>query len=58
MEHLLLLGPELFPNAAQLPIGFLDGLVFIGFVGLMAVCITGYGIFFPDTFKGSQKELP
>ena len=56
LEHLLLLGPELFPHAVQLPIGFCDGLIFIGFIGLMAAVITGYMSFFPDAVYQSRKE--
>jgi hypothetical protein len=39
LEHLLLLGPALNHAAAELPLGVTDGLVFIGFLGLMVLAL-------------------
>ena len=39
LEHLLLLGPALDHAAADLPLGVTDGLVFIGFMGLMVLAL-------------------
>jgi hypothetical protein len=39
LEHLLLIGPTLDPGAAELPIGLTDGLVFLGFLGLMGLAV-------------------
>lgn len=39
LEHLLLIGPTLNPGAAELPIGLTDGLVFLGFLGLMGLAV-------------------
>jgi len=39
LEHLLLLGPALNHAAAELPLGITDGLVFIGFLGLMVLAL-------------------
>ena len=37
LEHLLLLGPALSPQATSLPLGLGDGLIALGFLGLMGV---------------------
>jgi hypothetical protein len=39
LEHLLLLGPALHHAAVELPLGVADGLVFIGFLGLMVLSV-------------------
>jgi len=51
LEHLLLLGPALNHAAAELPLGVTDGLVFIGFMGLMVLALT-------YTFKTFPELLP
>ncbi len=56
LEHLLLLGPELFPHAVELPIGFFDGLIFTGFLGLMAACLAGYAGIFPEIRENHEGE--
>jgi hypothetical protein len=48
LEHLLLLGPALNHAAAELPLGLTDGLVFIGFLGLMVLALAGTLKTFPE----------
>jgi hypothetical protein len=40
LEHLLLVGPSLNPQAATLPVGLGDILITLGFLGLMAFAVT------------------
>jgi hypothetical protein len=40
LEHLLLVGPSLNPQAATLPVGLGDVLITLGFLGLMAFAVT------------------
>jgi hypothetical protein len=39
LEHLLILGPALFPGAAAIPVGIPDLLISAGFLGLMALAL-------------------
>ena len=56
LEHLLLLGPALNPAAAELPLGVTDGLVFIGFLGLMVLALVYTLKTFPELLPpGSEK---
>lgn len=48
LEHLLLLGPALNHHAATLPLGHTDGLITLGFLGLMALAITSFLRRFPE----------
>jgi len=48
LEHLLLLGPALHHHAAVLPLGPTDGLISLGFLGLMALAITIFFRRFPE----------
>ncbi|MEJ5358356.1 MAG: hypothetical protein WHT06_06735 [Desulfobacterales bacterium] len=52
LEHLLLVGPALHPEAAELPLGVLDGLVFTGFLGLMVLAVTAMLRVFPELLPG------
>jgi Ni/Fe-hydrogenase subunit HybB-like protein len=56
LEHLLLLGPPLNPNTHSLPLGLSDGLIFLGFLGLMAFAIRFFLNSFPLLFKADAKE--
>ena len=56
LEHLLLLGPELNPGAKTLPLGFPDGLIFLGFFGVMALCLMLFFHIFPELIGNRQKE--
>ena len=56
LEHLLLLGPALNHAAAELPLGVTDGLVFIGFLGLMVLALAYTLKTFPELLPpGSEK---
>lgn len=50
-EHLLLIGPALSHHATRLPLGVLDFLISLGFVGLMAIAVFNYIRAFPDMIK-------
>jgi Ni/Fe-hydrogenase subunit HybB-like protein len=47
LEHLLLLGPALNHDVTSLPLGFGDGLISLGFLGLMAMAVAGFLNLFP-----------
>jgi len=49
LENLLLLGPALNPSVTSLPLGFGDGLISLGFLGLMAAAVLGFFILFPQS---------
>ena len=48
-EHLLLLGPALSHQADSIPLGITDGLISLGFLGLMATAIRYFMNVFPET---------
>ncbi|UCF95095.1 MAG: hypothetical protein JSW39_13405 [Desulfobacterales bacterium] len=48
LEHLLLLGPSLAPNVAALPLRLEDGLISLGFLGLMAIAVIYCLNIFPE----------
>ncbi len=48
LEHLLLLGPALNHQVATLPLGFTDGLITLGFLGLMALAVSFFLKRFPE----------
>lgn len=48
-EHLLLLGPALSQHADSIPLGITDGLISLGFLGLMAAAIRYFINIFPET---------
>ena len=56
MEHLLLLGPALNHHVSSLPLGITDGLVFIGFLGLMALAILVFLNLFPELAQTDNAE--
>jgi Ni/Fe-hydrogenase subunit HybB-like protein len=53
LEHHLLIGPAYHHHAASLPLGFVDVLVALGFLGLLALAITGYLRQFPELLENS-----
>ena len=55
LEHLLLLGPALSPGAAELPLGLIEGLVFIGFLGLMVLALAFTLKTFPELLPPGSK---
>jgi hypothetical protein len=56
LEHLLLLGPALSHEAAELPLGITDGLVFAGFLGLMVLALTFTFRAFPELLPPATRE--
>ena len=56
LEHLLLLGPALNPGTTELPLGFTDGLITLGFLGLMALAITYFLKLFPELVPITARE--
>jgi hypothetical protein len=55
LEHLLLVGPALNPHATTMPLGIADGLISLGFLGLMIIAVIYYFNIFPGVIpeKGS-----
>ena len=47
-EHLLLLGPALSHGASSIPLSISDGLISLGFLGLMVLAIRSFFIIFPE----------
>jgi hypothetical protein len=54
LEHLLLVGPALNPHTTAMPLGIADGVISLGFLGLMAMAVTTYFQVFPMAVP--QKE--
>ncbi len=48
LEHLLLVGPALFPNDPTLPVGGMDLAISMGFLGLMALTLKSFIDWFPE----------
>ncbi len=57
LEHLLLLGPALNHNVSSLPLGLADGLISLGFLGLIALAVTFFLNLFPELIRVKQREL-
>ncbi len=55
LEHLLLLGPALNHATAELPLGVTDGLVFIGFLGLMVLAVAYTLRTFPELLPPASE---
>ena len=56
LEHYLLIGPALFENATDIPIGFGDGLIALGFLGLMVIAlVSSLGVFPPSPVAMKQE---
>jgi len=53
LEHHLLIGPAYHHHAASLPLGFVDVLVALGFLGLLALAVTSYLRQFPELLENS-----
>lgn len=61
LEHLLLMGPALFPHQGGLPLGISDGVITLGFLGLMVLAVSSFIHRFPElvvpgTPPGMDKE--
>ena len=57
LEHLLLLGPALNHQVATLPLGFTDGLIALGFLGLMALAVTFFLKRFPELIPVTEGDV-
>jgi hypothetical protein len=58
LEHLLLVGPALFPHGTALPLGITDGFISLGFLGLMVLAITSFLNRFPQlVLSGPAPEV-
>jgi len=61
LEHLLLLGPALSPQATSLPLGLSDVLITLGFLGLLIFAVTFFLRIFPvlnrEMEQGPQQEV-
>jgi len=57
LEHLLLLGPAYHPDAAALPLRLSDGLISLGFLGLMMFAVTSFLSTFPDITRNKPGEV-
>jgi hypothetical protein len=61
LEHLLLVGPALFPHGTALPLGITDGIISLGFLGLMILAVMSFLNRFPElvlpgSASGIKKE--
>ncbi|UCD32781.1 MAG: hypothetical protein JSV38_02505 [Desulfobacterales bacterium] len=56
LEHFLLLGPALNHHVTSLPLGLTDGLVFVGFLGLMTMTILFFLNLFPELIRTDNAE--
>jgi Ni/Fe-hydrogenase subunit HybB-like protein len=56
LEHLLLLGPALSPHAATLPLNYTDGLITLGFLGLMVLAVGFFLNLFPEVVNLRERE--
>jgi len=57
LEHFLLLGPALSPKADSLPMGIMDVLITLGFLGLMAMVVRFALHRFPELIPVQQQEV-
>jgi hypothetical protein len=53
-EHLLLLGPAFNPNADAIPLSTADGLISLGFLGLMTVAVRSFLNIFPEITRAEN----
>ncbi len=56
LEHFLLLGPIYSPSAVQLPLHIADGLISLGFLGLMAASVSVFLNQFPEVLGPQPSE--
>jgi len=55
LEHFLLISPALFPDVKAIPVGLMDGLIFVGFFGLMVLALTAFLNLFPEIIRGETR---
>ena len=56
LEHFLLLGPIYSPDAVRLPLHLSDGLISLGFLGLMAASVSVFLNQFPEVLSPQPSE--
>ena len=56
-EHLLLLGPALNQHADSIPLGITDGLISLGFLGLMMIAVSYFLKRFPELVQGNESGV-
>ncbi len=56
LEHLLLLGPALSHDAQSIPLSFSDGLISLGFLGLMVIAIGYFMKVFPEAVPAKESS--
>jgi ABC-type xylose transport system permease subunit len=56
LEHLLLLGPAFNRDATALPLGLADGLIFVGFFGLIVIAVMFFLNLFPEFARVPDTE--
>jgi hypothetical protein len=56
-EHLLLLGPALNHETHSIPVGMSDGLISLGFLGLMMIALTYFLKRFPELVQIKEREV-
>ncbi len=57
LEHLLLIGPALTQHSSSLPLGLADGLIFLGFLGLIVLAVTFFLNLFPEFIRAKKGEV-
>ena len=55
LEHLLLLGPALSHESQSIPLSFSDGLISLGFLGLMAIAVGYFLKVFPEAVPATEN---
>ena len=56
LEHLLLLGPALSHETQAIPLSLSDGLISLGFLGLMAIAVGYFLKVFPETIPVKESN--
>jgi hypothetical protein len=56
LEHLLLLGPALSHEIQSIPLSVSDGLISLGFLGLMAIAVGYFLKIFPETILAQERN--
>ena len=56
LEHLLLLGPALSHDAQAIPLSLSDGLISLGFLGLMAIAVGYFLKVFPEAVPAMENN--
>ena len=57
LEHLLLLGPALSHDTANLPLNVTDGLISLGFLGLLLATVAFFLKLFPELGRVEKREV-